>query len=344
MESNKSLEHVFRISDGRSDSNHSSFGESTRGIYEIRRPNDYFQTYKQIEWEDMGSPESSLNAFLLNIRQEFRLSDDMSFVLRDQSGCIIVITSLLPPGRYDLVETQSHTTIANIIRNESEETDNLQFFRSWSRNSLSDVNSSNDSGNDGGSGVNPPSRRGSRTNGSFSQTQQRTHSEELRISATKEAIGSIGSKDSGGPTDKNFERNLLQIACADALIANERTWLAWTRTSLNIMTVCFSFVFIDDWAKTSFTTKVLSNICVIGFALAFLLCFVVGYRRYRLFAVLLRTNAFSSRLDELSVNDGNLTKMYVWFLGSLSVFSSFVFLAVLKGNSIGSGGEIDTMR
>jgi hypothetical protein len=37
--------------------------------------------------------------------------------------------------------------------------------------------------------------------------------------------------------DAGFETNLIRVACADALIANERTWLAWTRTSLNIMTV-----------------------------------------------------------------------------------------------------------
>jgi len=344
MSTFKEMDNVFYISDRTSDSEHSNGGFGGRGVYEIRRPTDYFQTYKRIEWEDLGSPESSLNAFLLNIRQEFRVSDDMSFVLRDETGCIIVISSLLPPGKYDLVETQSHTTIANIIRNESEEGDSLPFFRSWSRNSLTDLNGSSSSSSSVSS---PPSRRGSRS--SASVEKQPTHSEELRISAIKEAIGSIGGGSSdggggGGAMDKNFERNLLQIACADALIANERTWLAWTRTSLNMMTVCFSFVFIDDWAKTSFSTKVVANICVFGFALAFLLCFVVGYRRYRLFAVLLRTNAFSSRLDELSVNDGNFTKLYVWYVGILFAFSSFVFLAVLRRNSIGSGGEIDTMR
>jgi hypothetical protein len=46
--------------------------------------------------------------------------------------------------------------------------------------------------------------------------------------------------------DSNFETRLIRVACADALIANERTWLAWTRTSLNIMTVS---IWLSTWIK-----------------------------------------------------------------------------------------------
>lgn len=42
--------------------------------------------------------------------------------------------------------------------------------------------------------------------------------------------------------DEIFEEKMLRIACADALIANERTWLAWTRTSLSIMTVIYQLI------------------------------------------------------------------------------------------------------
>ena len=129
---------------------------------------------------------------------------------------------------------------------------------------------------------------------------------------------------------ENFEQNLLRIACADAMIANERTYLAWTRTSLSIMTCCFTFTFLDDWSVRPLYTKVLSNLAVVLFALAFLGCFLVGYVRYRMFARLLRTSAFSSSFSELDVDWAK--SHYVWVVGTglTLAFSSFVFLGVLN--------------
>ena len=49
--------------------------------------------------------------------------------------------------------------------------------------------------------------------------------------------GEIENADKRPVRNSSFERDMLRNACADALIANERAWLGWVRTSLNIMTV-----------------------------------------------------------------------------------------------------------
>lgn len=41
--------------------------------------------------------------------------------------------------------------------------------------------------------------------------------------------------------DVNFQQNLINVIQSDALIANERTWLAWCRTSINILIVRLIF-------------------------------------------------------------------------------------------------------
>ena len=135
---------------------------------------------------------------------------------------------------------------------------------------------------------------------------------------------------------ENFEQNLLRIACADAMIANERTYLAWTRTSLSIMVCCFTFTFLDDWSVRARYTKILSNSVVLLFALAFLGCFIVGYVRYRMFSRLLRTSAFSSNFSELDVDWSSFQMAWMLGTGVTLVFSSFVFLGVLKRDFFGS--------
>ena len=141
------------------------------------------------------------------------------------------------------------------------------------------------------------------------------------------AAAGTAAKDGEG---ENFEQNLLRIACADAMIANERTYLAWTRTSLSIMLSCFTFTFLDDWSSRPMHTKILSNMAVIFFALAFLGCFLVGYVRYRMFARLLRTGAFSSSFSELDVDWSWSQVAWVWATGITLAFASFVFLGVIK--------------
>jgi uncharacterized membrane protein YidH (DUF202 family) len=129
---------------------------------------------------------------------------------------------------------------------------------------------------------------------------------------------------------ENFEENLLRIACADAMIANERTYLAWTRTSLSIMACCFTFVCLDSWSERPVYTKILSNTSVVFFAVSFVGCFLVGYVRYRMFAKLLRTSALSSDLRELDVDWSR--SHYFWVIGTgfSLAFSGAVYLGVLR--------------
>ena len=141
----------------------------------------------------------------------------------------------------------------------------------------------------------------------------------------------------------NFEKKMLQIACADALIANERTWLAWTRTSLNIMTCSFTFIFLDDWSKTPVYTKILANSCAIGYAIGFAGCFIVGYLRYRKFSKLLYTSAMAVSFEELEVDDMHAQQIWSSFLAFLITFSSFVYLGILRRDVISSHTGIDSV-
>ena len=141
----------------------------------------------------------------------------------------------------------------------------------------------------------------------------------------------------------SFERNMLQIACADALIANERTWLAWTRTSLNIMACSFTFIFLDDWSKVSVYGKILANACAIGYAIGFAGCFIVGYLRYRKFSKLLYTSALAVSFEELEVDDMNAQQIWSSFLAFLMTFSSVVYLGILRRSVISSHTGIDSV-
>jgi hypothetical protein len=131
-------------------------------------------------------------------------------------------------------------------------------------------------------------------------------------------------------TEENFEENLLRIACADAMIANERTYLAWTRTSLSIMACCFTFTCLESWSERPVYTKILSNASVVFFAVAFVGCFLVGYVRYRMFAKLLRASAFSADFSGLDVDWSK--SHYAWVLGTgfSLAFSCAVYLGVLR--------------
>ena len=134
----------------------------------------------------------------------------------------------------------------------------------------------------------------------------------------------------------DFEKYMLQIACADALIANERAWLSWTRTSLNVMTCSFTFIFLDDWSKTSTYTKILANACAIGYAIGFAGCFIVGYLRYRKFSKLLYTSAMAVAFEELEIDDMNALRIWSSYISILMTFSSIVYLGVLRRDVIAS--------
>lgn len=155
------------------------------------------------------------------------------------------------------------------------------------------------------------------------------HQRSMSIHLSGDAPEGEGDISSGTHEPENFEQNLLRISCADAMISNERTFLAWTRTALAIMMVCFTFTFLDDWSARPKYDKVLSNLSVLMFACSFLGCFLVGYVRYRMFARLLRTSAFSSSFSELDVDWSRSHLAWVMSTGVTLAFSGLVYLGVL---------------
>lgn len=131
-------------------------------------------------------------------------------------------------------------------------------------------------------------------------------------------------------SNNGFEKNMIQMVCAGALIENERVWLAWQRTSLHIMTCSFSFIFLDDWSTTTTYTKILATACIFGYCIGFAGCFIVGYLRYRKFSKLLYTAAMAISFEELEVDDMNALRIWSSYLAFLMTFSSIVYLGVLR--------------
>lgn len=270
-------------------------------LFLIRRKNVgvNLSMYSRIEWP-ISLPFSS---FILLIRDQFNIVDESSFVLEDEDGCVIALSPMIPPGKYNLIETDSCESISRIINKQSE------------------VNS----GLDGSNNI-VQEKEVSLRNRKYKKSN--VYKENDDIESSKPLLG--GESKTEKPS-KGFEMDLLRTTCADTLIANERTWLAWTRTSLNIMTCCFTFVFLDSWSTTSLFTKVLSNMCLIAFSIAFFGCFVVGYVRYKMFVKLCRSSPFSSRLNELSeIDDKNVLTIWTYFLGFVLAFSGIVFIGVLN--------------
>ena len=270
-------------------------------LFHIRRKNVgiNLSIFTRIEWP-MSLPFSG---FILQIRDQFNIVDEASFVLEDEDGCVVALSPTMPPGKYNLIETDSCESISRIINKQSE------------------VNSGLDDSN-----TIVQEKEVSLRNRKYKKNNNYNGNDD--IESSKPLLGNENNVDK---PSKGFEMDLLRTTCADTLIANERTWLAWTRTSLNIMTCCFTFVFLDSWSTTSLFTKVLSNICLIAFSIAFFGCFVVGYVRYKMFVKLCRSSPFSSRLDELSeIDDKNVLTIWTYFLGFVLAFSGIVYIGVLN--------------
>jgi len=305
-----------------------------------------------IEW-----PETkNVSWFLLKVREAFEIIEEWSFVLEDASGHVVVISEFLPAGEYLLLETKSNETIDRIIHRVDTD-DSINFpsssssfsvsSSSWKsgtklrrRSSHEGISSDTDmnfirameelasankdeenQGGKGGGGI------------SVSSSGDLDHAS----SSSSSVVNGNSNSSSGNEHDANFEVNLLRIACADALIANERTWLAWTRTSLNIMTCCFTFTFLDDWSSRPLYTKILCNICIVFFCFAFAGCYVCGYLRYRKFASLLRTTAFASSFEAIEVDDYNFHKIWAYFLGFQLAFASVVYMGIAHRDNILAG-------
>ncbi|KAJ8605866.1 hypothetical protein CTAYLR_000560 [Chrysophaeum taylorii] len=78
-------------------------------------------------------------------------------------------------------------------------------------------------------------------------------------------------------TSNDFGRQLIKFENVQAHLANERTWLAWIRTSLSTLSVAFSLLSLvsgDDWVD------VLLYVIGSAFVVAVFTLFVTGWLRY----------------------------------------------------------------
>lgn len=278
-------------------------------IYALRLKGSVYQQYKEVEWE----VNESMLSFLLRIRDSFSVSDGNSFVLEDITGCVVVLNNSLPSGKYDVIITQSCESITRIIGNEY-------------------INSTTAQHNDNHTYNNDDDQ--------YDATPFLKSSVKQHHNAKPSLLPSLTTGD-GRYDHENFELSLLRTTCGDTLIANERTWLAWTRTSLNIMICCFTFIFLNDWNKATLTAKIATNIVIVCFSLAFLCCFIVGYVRYKLFVRLLRLTPFESNLHCINDYDDRILKYFVLFLGLLLACSSVLYIGVLSADIKSSVGITD---
>ncbi|GMH98621.1 hypothetical protein TrVE_jg11946 [Triparma verrucosa] len=80
-------------------------------------------------------------------------------------------------------------------------------------------------------------------------------------------------------TNQGFQASIMKFERVNAHLANERTWLAWIRTSISILGCAFSFLTLAEKSDQG-----MDWFCVglgIGFVVCVLLTFFTGYTRYR---------------------------------------------------------------
>ena len=153
----------------------------------------------------------SLTWFKFSIRQAFGIEEGSTFLLMDELGHICVLSRGLPGGSYGLVEAPCVETIQALASRHDHHQSTVVRMPDATTTYDDDRDDSDDNDDDKESRGDEPYLRG-------------------KLSKTAGGGGAVtGGKSVGGET---FELSLLQLACADAMIANERTFLAWTRTSL----------------------------------------------------------------------------------------------------------------
>lgn len=192
--------------------------------YYITRISD--RRLAEIDWP----ARKSCAWFKYTIRCALDIDSTDTFLLTDADGSVCVVSPSLPPGRYSLIETPCVETVHSLAARTELHAASAP-PRAWH-----DENDNDDLKDDdeGGQGESQPLR-----------------------TPRRHAPGDSTERDAEPcSSEESFERNLLQLAMADALIANERTYLAWMRTSLAVMICCFSFAFLDNWADRSDVAKV----------------------------------------------------------------------------------------
>jgi len=76
-----------------------------------------------------------------------------------------------------------------------------------------------------------------------------------------------------------FRKQLIKFENIQAHLANERTWLAWVRTSLSALSVAFSLLTLVGFNKTSWLAAMLFLLGS-GFIISVFTAFVTGWLRY----------------------------------------------------------------
>ncbi len=69
-------------------------------------------TSAQLEW-----PENrTVDFFVFIVRDAFSISDDLSFLLADEEGDVVALSSHIPSGRYSLQTNSSGANMQSIIQ------------------------------------------------------------------------------------------------------------------------------------------------------------------------------------------------------------------------------------
>lgn len=76
-----------------------------------------------------------------------------------------------------------------------------------------------------------------------------------------------------------FRKQLIKFENIQAHLANERTWLAWVRTSLSALSVAFSLLTLVEYSKKAWLSAMLFLLGG-GFIISVFTTFVAGWLRY----------------------------------------------------------------
>ena len=123
------------------------------------------------------------------------------------------------------------------------------------------------------------------------------------------------------PEGEEFRGELLKFERVNAHLANERTWLAWMRTALSVLTCAFSFMSLQDQSSTSYTWMVVVFILGSLFVVSVLFTYLTGWLRYRKVKLILEKayHELTPRFDRLGLSHQSK------FLGALLILTALVY-------------------
>ncbi|CAM9246064.1 unnamed protein product [Choristocarpus tenellus] len=93
-----------------------------------------------------------------------------------------------------------------------------------------------------------------------------------------DGLGSAAREERHDGEGKEFRGELLKFERINAHLANERTWLAWVRTALSVLTMALSLLSLTDDLSSSI--KILGVLLGVAFVVCTLFTYFTGWLRY----------------------------------------------------------------